>query len=197
MERPTTRTRDDTPELRARSELRAGEQLLWFGQPDPKRYGWNAGFTWLKLGIGVTAFMTLWSGTVVALERWQMALFASPIVIVGLCMLAYPLWLRRQAPHVIYAITSERVLILNEERSRSVALGHVDLLERRDRPDGSGDLCFAKERIQDSDGCTHIREIGFIGVQQVREVEAILQRAQQMNAGEPQRPSVEPGMSLD
>ena len=50
-------------------------------------------------------------------------------------------------------------------------LGH---LQRRERPDGSGDLIFETQHWRDSDGDRRTREVGFIAVPEVKLVEQMV-----------------------
>jgi len=50
-------------------------------------------------------------------------------------------------------------------------------LKRSERPDGSGDLVFARQTRVDHDGDNYTVEIKFVGIPQVRSVENIINGA--------------------
>jgi hypothetical protein len=176
-----------------RSELKPGEQFLWAGRPNP------AG---MALGsLGGTVFGVFWCGFLVNfLQQWYRfpsrdasgpaglfglhgllsALFFVPFVLIGLGALLSPLWAYLGARKTFYGITNERVLIVQCWRGRKVTSYYpTDLgpLERRERPDGSGDLSFARITTKDSDGDPKVVPVKFSGIPAVRQVEELLRRA--------------------
>lgn len=180
---------------RVRGELRAGERLLWIGQPLPGRAFWSA-LPIILFAIPWTAFAVFW----VASAVWMTGrapgggigalfscfpLFGVPFILIGLAMLSTPLWAWRQAAHTCYALTDQRA-ILWEGRWYSGAevrsYGPPDLtrLVRIERSDGSGDLVFEellsltynKGRMANTTS-----QRGFLNIAHVRGVESLLRRA--------------------
>ena len=176
------------PALRTRAELRPGERLLWAGAPEPAAYGMQVGVPGAVMGAVWLAFVIFWGVAAISQEdgpsAWLLALFGAPFILAGLWMLTQPFWLQGEARRTAYAITSERALILEPRKMRSVAFGQMNVLERRDRPDGSGSLYFTEERVHGRKGRIRVRKVGFIAVRQVREVEAVLDRARRADVRE-------------
>jgi hypothetical protein len=69
-------------------------------------------------------------------------------VLIGLGGLCAPLWLRRRATTIVYAITDQRVITIDGRRSRTVRSflpQDITDLRRVEHPDGSGDLVLRTE----------------------------------------------------
>jgi hypothetical protein len=190
-----------SPELdaRVRKELREGEQLLWVGQPLPRRFSRQA-LPIVIFGIPWTAFALFWmamaSGIVFGgfqagngafgLVSLLFPLFGLPFVLIGIGMLSSPYWMRRRAMRTCYALSDRRAILWEPGWSSSVEVrsyGPAELAKMRrvDYADGSGDLIFEEVVSvgRDSDGhrTTHTRRHGFIGIDRVREIEELLRKA--------------------
>ena len=166
-------------------ELGPDESLLWSGRPDPVRSSRGAYGCWI-FAIPWTGFTVFWMlgaagllfpgpkhGSVV------FALFGMPFLLVGLAMLSAPYWAFRSAKKTIYAVTSKRLIIMSEGPFRSVKSFYnedIGSLERRERPDGTGDLVFARNTWRDSDGDRRSSETAFTGIRDVRAVEQLVYR---------------------
>jgi hypothetical protein len=161
-------------------ELAAGESLLWSGRPDPVRSSRAAYGCWV-FAVPWTAFSVFWmlmaSGVLSGKLNLPFALFGLPFVLVGLGMLMAPRWAYASAKKTVYAVTNQRLIVMTEGRFRSVKSFYADdigSLERRERPDGTGDLIFAKRAWRDSDGDRRYSETGFTGIRDVRSVEQLV-----------------------
>ncbi len=183
-------------EERVQAELRPGERLIWAGQPRPGRLMKTA-VPVVLFGIPFTAFAIFW---VVAASGILFAnalgggpgdvfscfpLFGVPFILVGLAMLSSPYWMYQSALRTCYAVTSERVIVWRASGFGGVevrSFGGPDLTKmvRRDFPDGSGDLIFQEYLTATTDGRgfarTQRNEIGFLGVENVREVEGLIRK---------------------
>ena len=136
----------------------AGKSLRWIGRPG----AWRA-FAWTSLiwifGIPWLAFSLFWEGAVLGsllmskgapfagstgqTMGWVMALFGLPFVLIGLGMLLAPFAAFRTARRTVYALTNKRFITITEGRTRHVKSILPDLIrsiERKERPDGSGNL---------------------------------------------------------
>jgi hypothetical protein len=170
-------------------DVEPGEQILWVGQPNPARMavksigGFLFGIVWT--GFTVTFLMfwmgdrgsSKWPGGIWGFEGLAFSLLMAPFLIIGLAMLASPLYSYLQGLRTFYAVTNKRILIVETGKSRKVqsyGQGDIGNLERTERPDGSGDLAFAKQHYKDSDGDQRTRDIKFVGIAQVRSVENII-----------------------
>jgi len=168
---------------RLKSELFDGEELLWAGQPIPGRgqsgnltmTSVSAVFIGVVLGGGMFAFMRYTGG---------MTFFIMPmilILLVALGMIGARLW-NQFANRQVYAVTDQRLLIVNGRRVRSYGPNDIQFIERHQRGDGWGDIVFAQEANQRmvpvGNGMmvpqNYAAPIGFFGVPNVREVEGLI-----------------------
>ncbi|MEW6207400.1 MAG: hypothetical protein AB1631_03470 [Acidobacteriota bacterium] len=174
-------------QMKTQDEMEAGERLLWSDQPDPKRLSRRAILISL-FGIPWTAFALFW---VVAAAGFRLPdfssfsdgfqavfpLFGIPFVLIGMGMLAAPLWAYRSAKRTVYAITNRRALVISFGRAKKVqSYFEQDIgdINRTERADGSGNLIFRAEETTDNRGNVRLNQIGFFGVRDVRQVERIL-----------------------
>ena len=190
-----------------RDELKPGERLLWCGQPDPWRVA--------RQRIGLFLFGVIFLGIVlfgiVRVNNLDVSglkdlapdtfffyvLCFSPFIVIFLLLLLSPLWQVSKASKTVYAITSNRAIILEPKRSgsgflttgrilvqipkhnhsltlRSFTPNILHDIERVQRANGSGDLLFANEIHRGAKHNTYYVPVGFYGVPDVREVERIL-----------------------
>ena len=163
----------------AQAQLDAGERLLWFGRPDPKRQLLGSLFI-LLFGIPWTAFALFWTAAASGLIwkengfGWHslFALWGVPFILVGFGMLSSPYWLYRKAKHTVYAVTNRRALIISGTRERKIqsfTRADMDSIERTERSNGKGDVMFAT-----SSNNKTTQRVGFIGIADARRVERLL-----------------------
>ena len=167
----------------AQSELKAGENLLWVGQPDPLRYALQGTLPTTLFGLVFTAgplFLAFINGS------FPVGLMI--FLLIGLVIMSVPLWAYRDAKQTVYAVTDKRLLIITGGGSRSVQSfvdsrivkvdSRIGKIESVERSNGSGDIVFAEKvsRYRNSDGhsCTSIEPIGFFGIPDVRSVEKLV-----------------------
>jgi hypothetical protein len=175
-------------ERTAQSELEAGENLLWAGQPDPKRLALQS-LPIAIFGIPFTAFAVFWIVNALNIGSHMprsggfdfFPLFGIPFLLVGLGMVSSPLWIHRKGSQTVYAVTDKRLLIIKGGASRSVQSfdeSSIGNIERVERPNGSGDIIFAQQvqNYQSSGGHsrTSTERIGFFGIPDVRSVEKLV-----------------------
>ncbi len=184
---------------RVRSELRDGERLLWVGQPRPGRFARQA-LPIVLFGIPWTAFALFWmagaSGVLFGdfgvgrgafgAFRILFPLFGLPFVLIGLGMLSSPFWLRRRAKRTCYALTDRRAILweagwFGSFEVRSYGPAELQKIRRVEYPDRGGDLVFEEVitigRDTDGDRTTNVKRRGFMGIDQVREIEEMLRKA--------------------
>ncbi|HKP12558.1 MAG TPA: hypothetical protein VJZ91_10625 [Blastocatellia bacterium] len=163
----------------AQAQLDAGERLLWYGRPDPKRQLFGSLFV-LLFGIPWTAFALFWTAAASGLVWGELgfgwhslfALWGVPFVLVGFGMLSSPYWTYRKAKRTVYAVTSRRALIISGTRERKVqsfAARDIGLIERTERGNGKGDVMFASSASDKTP-----QRIGFTGIADARRVERLL-----------------------
>ncbi len=177
----------DLPEhlqQRLRAELRPGESVAWAGQPNPSRYVKSGFAIWLFF-VPWTAFSVFWIASASGFRMpsfdsgWDFfPLFGLPFLLTGLGGLCSPLWMRRKAHTIIYAITNQRAIVIEGAKSitvKSYPAADIADLERTEHPDGSGDLILRSEQYRDSDGDRQTRKHGFYAVADVRRVERLVE----------------------
>ena len=172
------------------TELKPFERVLWFGQPDRKHAAKeNISFAILGLFFGGIP------GTFLVVEminnKYQFPLFEllSLFVIVGFCMLFAPLFAWQRAGQTVYAITSNRAIILKQQRKRVDVRSFEPLklcdISRKQHANGIGDLIFTHDTYSSSEGDIHKEEAGFLGIPDIREVERILTAMRDENLRHP------------
>jgi hypothetical protein len=193
-------------DARVRSELDHGEQLLWVGQPLPTRFA-RATIPIVLFGIPWTAFAILWTAMALwfagggvpipqaglgAIFSICFPLWGVPFILIGLGMLTSPFWARRKAKRTCYALTDRRALLFVAGAFRSVEVRSyrpADLRKmfRRENADGSGDLVFEEVmqvRSSNQGGRTTTTQArGFLGIDNVREIEELLRKALLSDSG--------------
>ncbi len=177
---------------RVGSELRRGERLLWVGQPRPAHFARQAlpivvfGVLWTTFCLFFLAFMILGSfgGGQMTGNPAVGWLFIGFFLLIGLGFLSSPYWLWRKAKQNCYALTDRRAILWEAGLFGSVEIrsyGPADLVRfyRVEYP-GGGDLVFEEAVTirQNSDGeqTTATNKHGFLGIEEVREVEELLRR---------------------
>ena len=167
-------------------ELADGERLHWWAQPRPRRLAIKA-LPLVLFGIPWTAFALFWMWGASGFGQSDgmdgpasyFFLFGVPFVMIGIGMLTSPLWMARKARRTVYAISDWRAIIfepgmwgsMNVRSFRPVKLTD---LERKQRSDGSGDIIFQRDVSVDSEGHRRTKEIGFVGIDDVKGVETVL-----------------------
>jgi len=174
-------------------ELADGEELIWAAQPDPRRFALKS-LPIVLFGIPFTAFALFWiagaSGFKIPDFSKEIAffpLFGIPFVLIGLGMLSAPFWMMRKARRTAYVITARRAIIFQGGWSTKIrSFGPEDLqdLRRRQRRDGSGDVVFTKEISYGNQGRHRIKDIGFLAIPDVKEVEDLLEEIVKQHRGE-------------
>ncbi len=167
-------------------ELDRGERALWMGQPSPGRMA-KRNLPILIFAIPWTAFAIFWMAGAAGFKipdfskggmENLFSLFGIPFVLIGLGMFLSPLWAMKKAKKTIYAITDKRAIIMKLGRRMAIQSflpQQLQSLRRAQRADGSGDIIFKKEFTVDSRGQrSATTEIGFFGIQNVKEIETML-----------------------
>jgi len=165
-------------------ELQRDERVVWSGVPSPSRMA-KKSWPMVLFGIPWTAFAVFW---VAGASDFRIPDFSSPTVFfpmfglpfvgIGIFLLSSPYWAARKARKSAYYVTDRRALLIESTGFKGVKIRSfypqdLGMLERNQRPDGSGDIILAKDhhnRGQD----TRVTEIGFFGVPDVKSVEAHL-----------------------
>jgi hypothetical protein len=165
------------------SELASGERVLWSAQPIPGRFARKA-LPAVLFGIPWTAFALFWTaGAAWGTSRTEGAglfrafpLFGLPFILIGVGMLSSPYWMRRKARRCAYVLTNRRAIVLSggwrgSVTVRSFGPERLTDLQRKQNPDGSGDLVFAQDIRRDSEGSRLATDVGFLAIRDVKSVE--------------------------
>lgn len=161
------------------NEIRAPERITWMAQPRAGRLA--------RQTIPIVLFASFWTafscywlvGALGAVTQGPTGyerlfpLFGLPFLLIGLGMLSSPLWALRRARRTVYLVTDRRIVIIEGgprgARIRALEPAQIARLERRQRPDGSGDLLvFCLGQTPDR------TQLGFYGVPDIRRVEELV-----------------------
>ena len=94
-------------------------------------------------------------------------------------MLSSPYWAARKAASSAYVVTNERAIIFESSvfggiSIHSFLLHQLSNIRRIQLSDGSGDLILDKKITTDSEGSSSTTDIGFFGIPEVKNVEAMV-----------------------
>ena len=164
-----------------RSELKPGESIVWAGQPDSVEYMKSSILGFLFF-IPWTAFSIFWIAGASGFEIPDFSkggfayfpLFGLPFLLIGIWGLSSPLREKLKAKNVIYAITTQRVIIIEGSRSTSYKSYYPDQLkniERIQKNNSFGSIYFQQIPYTDSDGDKRYKKVGFVGISNVQAVE--------------------------
>ncbi len=151
-------------------ELRRGETVLWAGRPRWTSALPGAGLK-LLFGLFVAGFVLTWEGAALGFF-WDaffganrsktppalaavMTLFGLPFVLVALAGLWSPLRLLREARSTLYAVTTQRLLVLVGApggRTQSIFPAGVRRIDRRSAPVFGGMLTLTHGTETDPEG---------------------------------------------
>jgi len=134
-------------------------------------------------GIPFTAFAAFWiwgaaQATAGADDPGAFfPLFGLPFLLIGLGIVATPLWAMLRARVTVYAVTDRRALVIIGGGTGGVsshARSDIRDLMRVERADGSGSVFFAWQSRVSSRGFERRSRVGFIGIPEVRRVERLI-----------------------
>jgi PH (Pleckstrin Homology) domain-containing protein len=185
---------------RAQSELQSGESLYWTGTADPRRAALTAfpaglfgipfaGFAlfWITSAYHATSAMSTSSSNSFTRGFAIFPLFGLPFLLIGLGVILTPLWVYLKGLSTVYAVTSQRVMIITGGSSRSVKSctpADIVSVDHRERPDGSGDVLIRTTAQTRTNNSVSQVTLGLFGVSNVKEV-----ARQVMNLHTQQRPA--------
>ncbi len=176
------------------SELNPDETLLWSGHP-------QKGVMFQASDLLFIPFSLIWGGFAIFWESMAIAshtpfifkLWGIPFVLIGLYMIVGRFFVDAAVrAKTVYAVTSQRVLIITQIRGRQVQtlpLKQLPVLSLNERGDGSGTVTFGSQspfQTWGQMGMTTNRGAmilpRFDRIPQARQVYDIIQRAQQDTA---------------
>ncbi len=159
-----------------------GESVVWFGQPNPVSFALTALPVFI-FAIPWTGFALFWMYGAAGFEFPKdfsgdafsfFPLFGLPFVLVGIAMLSSPLFSYAKAFRTLYIVTNKSVRIVTLGRTKKVETyiaNDIGKIERKEKPDGSGDIIFKYDVRFDSNNKRREKPIGFYGVPDVRSIE--------------------------
>jgi hypothetical protein len=188
---------DDLPDETAMSissELAAGETLIWTGGPRSLRRLVMRTVPKALFGLAFLAFTLPWMAMVVqgGHNNWDKGRAVKPfeshnvliatfaglwMIPPGLYVLTWPIWAWRRLKGTCYALTERRAIIsepglVGRPKLRSYTADSLRLMRLEEHDDGTGDLIF--ESPPNRVGMD--RPVGFLAVEEAREVEALVRR---------------------
>ncbi len=175
-------------------ELQAGETLIWTGCPRSARRLMMWTVPKAFFGLAFLAFTVLWMAMVVrgGHNNWDQGRAVGPFephnvgiaTLVGLWMippglyvLTWPIRTWRRLKSTCYALTDRRAIIsepglLGRPRVRSYTAHSLRLMRSEEHDDGTGDLIFESP----SNWVGMAETVGFLAIEDTRDVEAIVRR---------------------
>ncbi len=158
-------------------ELESGERIMWLQQPQPWVFI-RAALPAVLFAIPWTAFAVFWMHGASAGGTGFM-LFGLPFVLVGLGMLASPLWGLRLAKRTVYVVTDRRAIVFVGGLStavRSFDAEELDGYTKNMRAGGAGDLIFGPDYNSSGNSQQRSRtwQNGFFGLPDAREGERFI-----------------------
>ena len=168
----------------AQRQMRPGERLIWADRPAPGRMA-LAGLPVTLFGAVFGGFALFWIAGAASMTPADSGVFAFfplfgvPFLLVGLGIMLTPVWIWLGAKKTIYAISSDRLVIIKGNRVQSFEPDEIDELERRETSDGRGDVIFSRDLVRSRSrrgSRTRVRKIGFFGIPEVRRVEDEIRR---------------------
>ena len=171
-------------------EISPGEKLAWVGRPRPSRLIAEA-LPSFVFGLFFTGFALFWiyaaSGGLGPPRMGRRGggspsvflIFGIPFVLAGFSMLVAPFVAARNARKTCYGLTDRRAIVWESTpwygtRVRSYRPDELRAMARHQRRDGSGDLVFEETYVAGNRGRQKIVRRGFIAIEDVREIEALI-----------------------
>jgi hypothetical protein len=164
-----------------RREL-AGERLIWAGRPNPRSVA-RSGFGLWFFAVPWTAFALFWEATAirqffrndVSGGSLFLVFWGIPFVLIGLAMLAAPLWMARRAGRTVYVLTERRLVELIDDATstqvKSIWPKDILSITKSVRADGSGTIKLSFGSKRDSEGDLVEKAVSIDGVRNVDELE--------------------------
>jgi hypothetical protein len=164
----------------ARAEMADGETLIWADMSSTssarRRVLPLSLLGWLLLLLAL-----IWMAKA-ASASFSLLILGLPFLLSALALALLPWWWPRITRHTVYAMSERRLLMIQtwpRRRVTSYGPDDIDVVERRDYKDGTGDIVFRREEHRrqrhrhDPQGKRRVsdRPIGFFGVPDARRVE--------------------------
>jgi len=173
-----------TPKQLIEYELGSNEKVIWAARPVSLIQHAQSATTTAIFGIPFLGFSLFWiwgaseplrEGIDLGITGFEyfFPAFGVPFVLVGLGLILSPVWKAIKASKTIYALTNERLVIMEtfpKKSFKSWDIKRIKSLTRTGPPEGPGSLFFAEERVENSHGSYQVK-IGFLGIHRPRDIE--------------------------
>jgi hypothetical protein len=170
---------------RVNRELEPGEHVEWLGKPIP-RYFTRIARSVYVFGIPWTAFAIFWTIGYVRQEGHGSAVLPGlPFILIGLVVLATPIWCYRRALKTVYVITNKRAITIQEGWSCSTQSYYSDNLQdiySKEQKDGTGDVIITCQALRDSWIARYSEPLGFLHIKNPKEIEKKLKKLAEQSA---------------
>ncbi|NHZ44992.1 hypothetical protein [Massilia aquatica] len=183
---------------RLQAALTPGERLVWVGQPIPGHYRKRRVYEYRVLFAVLALFGLLWMAGSIARTLLTsgpgvdlLALAGLPLLLLGVVGLRGSSTMADEARHMVYAITSERVLLLggdDPEIVSSYGPAQLQEIERTEYDGGWGDLILQTKHVPIGDHGYTTRRYGLLaiaGVRRAHELVAALAKTLPLAPGTP------------
>lgn len=162
-------------------EMQSDEEIVWAGQPRPGLAS-RKGLLMIPFGFlfaGIAGMFVMMAGMS---PFGFLGLIGIPFVLVGVALMFTPVFLSQQAKRTLYALTNRRAIIwkpnlFDQRQVYSYLPESLGGMYRSENSDGSGDLIFEEIRsshYRNGRHRTRITRRGFMGIENVREVEHLV-----------------------
>lgn len=174
-----------------------GTAVHWVGQSDPRTAFWKTTLIWL-FAVPWTVFAVGWElavlGALFSSASNSMSpalhtgfaivfpLWGLPFIAVGLAMLSAPFWVARACRNTAHVITANELMNVGVNGRGTVTVKRTRIrevcgTERTEKANGFGTLKITTGWHKDSDGDKVENAETWVGIPDVRQVEAILLQA--------------------
>ena len=167
-------------------ELESLERIQWIEQPIAKYFTPVSTGSFL-FAIPWTAFAIFWICGASGFKIPDFSnggfsffpLFGLPFVLIGLGMLASPLWAYRKTFKTVYVIADRRAIIFDAGWTTTIRSYSPDRLQnvyRKEKRDGTGDVIIQQDVWQSSEGGPQTQNLGFMNIRDPKAVEIMLKK---------------------
>jgi hypothetical protein len=184
---------------RVKAELQRGERLIYAGRPGV-HIGWAEAvaaffylaFTFFWCAISFTLGMVGFAGALGFAPPnaklgppgllWFFAVFSIPFMLIGIGLVATPLYSFWKSRRTVHAVTSDRVLSVFAkpfEGVQSYALSTISYVHRKDYAAGGGALRIGHGTERDSEGDLRALELTWTAIPDVKRAEAAIRDVMQ------------------
>ena len=169
------------PEHEIRRELEPGETMLWTGAPDPRKAATIIKPLLLASLVGAAIILIQLLQFNGHMSSLGMTYFICGFIVFEIIFMTVgvPYWFAQYLKKIAYAVTDRRIIVVVGGPNRTVRSFteiNIDDVKAMQRPDGSGDLVFARPTQVDAQTLPILRITRFMAIPDVRDVERLVQK---------------------